>query len=173
LLAQLQASVIHRPWSAALLERADAGVELGNTYPEPIIDPSRGRGRALKAYARVHSACLSQQRQLYTSANPAIVAASITLGDAMDDDKPILEQMTDAVSTAAAATTDAAKTVVKKVRKAARKVTKKVTPKKAKKAKKAPKKSSAKKSAKKSPKKSKKATKKVARKKKKAKKSKR
>jgi deoxyribodipyrimidine photolyase len=167
---QLPASVIHRPWSVTLLELADAGAELGNTYPEPIIDHSRGRGRALKAYARVHSACLSQQRQLYTSANPAIVAASITLGDAMDDDKPILEQMTDAVSTAAAATTDAAKTVVKKVRKAARKVTKKVTPKKAKKT---PKKSSAKKSGKKSPKKSKKAAKKVARKKKKAKKAKR
>jgi deoxyribodipyrimidine photo-lyase len=56
LLAQLQASVIHRPWSAALLERADAGVELGNTYTEPIVDHSRGRERALEAYARVRSA---------------------------------------------------------------------------------------------------------------------
>jgi deoxyribodipyrimidine photo-lyase len=55
-LAQLPASVIHRPWSATPLERADAGVELGNTYPEPIINHSRGRERALKAYARVRSA---------------------------------------------------------------------------------------------------------------------
>ena len=55
-LAQLPASVIHRPWSATPLELADAGVELGNTYPQPIIDHSRGRERALKAYARVRSA---------------------------------------------------------------------------------------------------------------------
>src|SRR6202022_71542 len=94
--------------------------------------------------ARGQSLCqssqrLSQRHPLYTSANPAIVRASTTLGDAMDDDKPILEQMTDAMSTAATATTDAAKTVVKKVKKAAKKVAKKkkVTPKKAKKAKKA------------------------------------
>jgi deoxyribodipyrimidine photo-lyase len=56
LFAQLPASVIHRPWSATPLELADAGVKLGNTYPEPIIDHSRGRERALKAYARVRSA---------------------------------------------------------------------------------------------------------------------
>jgi deoxyribodipyrimidine photo-lyase len=53
---QLPASVIHRPWSATPLELADAGVELGSTYPEPIIDHSRGRGRALKAYATVRIA---------------------------------------------------------------------------------------------------------------------
>jgi hypothetical protein len=109
---------------------------------------------------------------LYTSANPAIVAALTTLGDDMDDEKPVLEQMTDAMSSAADATKEAAKTAVKKVRKAAKRVAKKVTPKKkaAKKAKKAAKKSTAKKSAKKS---AKKAVKKVAKKKKKAKKSKR
>jgi deoxyribodipyrimidine photo-lyase len=56
LLVQLPASVIHRPWSATPLELADAGVELGSTYPEPIIDHSRGRGRALKAYATVRIA---------------------------------------------------------------------------------------------------------------------
>ena len=38
----------------------------------------------------------------------------------MDDDKPVLEQVTDAVSTAATATTEAVKTVAKKVRKAAK-----------------------------------------------------
>ena len=75
----------------------------------------------------------------------------------MDDDKPVLEHVTDAVSTAATATTEAAKTVVKKVRKAAKKVAKKVMPKK--KAKKA-----AKKSAKKGKKAVKKAAKKVAKK---------
>src|SRR5258708_18291534 len=60
-------------------------------------------------------------RRLYTSANPANVTASTTPGDAMDDDKPILEQMTGAVSTAATATADAAKTLVKKAKKAAKK----------------------------------------------------
>src|SRR6266478_3654898 len=98
-----------------------------------------------------------------TKTNPAIVEPSNkTLGDDMDDEKSVLEQLTDAMSNAAGAT----KTAVKKVKKAARKVAKKVTPKKAKKAKKASKKSPAKKSAKK-------AGKKAAKKKKKARKSRR
>src|SRR5437763_14315428 len=84
-----------------------------------------------------------------TSTNPAIVEPSNkTLGDDMDEEKSVLEQMTDAVSNAAGATKEDAKTAVKKVKKAARKVAKKMTPKKTKKAKKASKKSSAKKSAK-------------------------
>src|SRR5437879_8263937 len=69
-----------------------------------------------------------------TSTNPAIVEPSNkTLGDDMDEEKSVLEQMTDAVSNAAGATKEAAKTAVKKVKKAARKVAKKMTPKKAKK----------------------------------------
>jgi deoxyribodipyrimidine photo-lyase len=55
-LAQLPASVIHRPWSATPLERASAGVNLGKTYPTPIIDHRAGRERALKAYAKVRAA---------------------------------------------------------------------------------------------------------------------
>ena len=51
----------------------------------------------------------------------------------MDDDKPVIEQMTDAVAAAATTTTEAAKTVVKKVRKAAKKVARKVSPAKKKK----------------------------------------
>jgi deoxyribodipyrimidine photo-lyase len=31
-------------------------VELGNTYPEPIIDHKKGRERALKAYAKLRGA---------------------------------------------------------------------------------------------------------------------
>src|SRR3978361_2389890 len=87
---------------------------------------------------------------LSTIHESAIVAASTTLGDAMDDDKSIVQTATDAVSSAASATTAAVKTVAKKVKKTAKKVVKKVTPKKAKKA---GKKSSAKKSAKKAGKK--------------------
>jgi deoxyribodipyrimidine photo-lyase len=52
-IADLPAPVIHRPWSATPLELASAGVELGKTYPEPIIDQKKGRERALKAYAKV------------------------------------------------------------------------------------------------------------------------
>jgi deoxyribodipyrimidine photo-lyase len=46
----------HQPWSAAPLELKGAGVELGNTYPKPIIDHKKGRERALKAYTKVRAA---------------------------------------------------------------------------------------------------------------------
>jgi len=55
-LAQLPSGVIHRPWTAAPLELASAGVELGTTYPAPIIDHREGRERALEAYAKVRGA---------------------------------------------------------------------------------------------------------------------
>jgi deoxyribodipyrimidine photo-lyase len=52
-LAPLPASLIHQPWRAAPLELKAAGIELGKTYPEPIIDHKAGRERALKAYAKL------------------------------------------------------------------------------------------------------------------------
>ena len=54
-LAQLPASLIHRPWSAAPIELKSAGIALGKTYPEPIIDHGKGRERALRAYARLRA----------------------------------------------------------------------------------------------------------------------
>jgi deoxyribodipyrimidine photo-lyase len=54
-LARLPANLIHRPWSASPIELESAGIDLGNTYPEPIIDHSRGRERALRAYATVRT----------------------------------------------------------------------------------------------------------------------
>ena len=54
-LAALPAATIHQPWRAAPLELAGAGVQLGKTYPEPIVDHSKGRERALAAYARVRA----------------------------------------------------------------------------------------------------------------------
>jgi deoxyribodipyrimidine photo-lyase len=51
----LPTSLIHRPWSAAPLELEAAGVELGTTYPKPIIDHGKGRERALKAYAMIRA----------------------------------------------------------------------------------------------------------------------
>ncbi len=55
-LAQLPDSGIHQPWSASPLERASAGVRLGTTYPQPIVDHKAGRERALAAYAKVRGA---------------------------------------------------------------------------------------------------------------------
>ena len=48
-LADLPKKVLHQPWSAsdAVLEKA--GVTLGETYPEPIIEHKKGRERALAA----------------------------------------------------------------------------------------------------------------------------
>jgi deoxyribodipyrimidine photo-lyase len=48
--------MIHQPWNAAALELAGAGVRLGKTYPEPIVDHKAARERALAAYAKVRAA---------------------------------------------------------------------------------------------------------------------
>jgi deoxyribodipyrimidine photo-lyase len=55
-LAALPAPAIHQPWRATPLELKDAAVELGTTYPKPIIDHRKGRERALAAYAKVRAA---------------------------------------------------------------------------------------------------------------------
>jgi deoxyribodipyrimidine photo-lyase len=52
-LARLPAKLIHQPWRATPLELRSADVELGHSYPEPIIDHARGRERALAAYAKL------------------------------------------------------------------------------------------------------------------------
>jgi deoxyribodipyrimidine photo-lyase len=49
-LAALDRQFIHAPWEAPGAELARAGVRLGETYPEPIIDLAGGRARALEAY---------------------------------------------------------------------------------------------------------------------------
>ena len=54
-LAQLPAGLIHQPWSATPLELNAAGIELGKSYPQPIIDHRAGRERALKAYAKIRA----------------------------------------------------------------------------------------------------------------------
>jgi deoxyribodipyrimidine photo-lyase len=55
-LAALPAPLIHRPWTASPLELAAAGIELGSSYPAPIVDHKVGRERALAAYARLRAA---------------------------------------------------------------------------------------------------------------------
>lgn len=54
-LAELPKKLIHQPWEAAPLELASAGVTLGKTYPQPIVDHRKGRERALKAYEKVRA----------------------------------------------------------------------------------------------------------------------
>ena len=55
-LAKLPNKLIHRPWEATPMELASAGIEFGKTYPEPIIEHTAGRERALKAYASIRNA---------------------------------------------------------------------------------------------------------------------
>ena len=52
-LAPLPDKLIHQPWTATPLELASAGIELGKTYPQPIVDHKAGRERALAAYATI------------------------------------------------------------------------------------------------------------------------
>lgn len=54
-LASLPPKLIHQPWTATPLELASAGVTLGKTYPEPIVDHAMARARALDAYAKTRA----------------------------------------------------------------------------------------------------------------------
>jgi Deoxyribodipyrimidine photolyase len=50
-LARLPAKYIHAPWMAPASVLAEAGVELGKTYPWPVIEHVHARNRALAALA--------------------------------------------------------------------------------------------------------------------------
>ncbi|WP_181770082.1 deoxyribodipyrimidine photo-lyase [Bradyrhizobium sp. UNPF46] len=52
-LNDLPAKLIHRPWQATPIELASAGITLGKTYPQPIVEHAKGRERALAAYAKI------------------------------------------------------------------------------------------------------------------------
>ena len=52
-LADLPENCVHAPWQARELELAAAGVELGKTYPRPIVDHAEARERTLLRYAVV------------------------------------------------------------------------------------------------------------------------
>lgn len=55
-LAALPAKWIHRPWEAPREVLRDAGVALGENYPQPIVDHARARQRALAAFAGMRKA---------------------------------------------------------------------------------------------------------------------
>ena len=46
----MPAQYIHKPWEASPLILKAAGVDLGQSYPEPLIGVKEGRERALAAY---------------------------------------------------------------------------------------------------------------------------
>lgn len=52
-LAKLDTKYIHKPWEAPadLLEKA--GIRLGETYPEPMVDHGEARSRALAAFEKI------------------------------------------------------------------------------------------------------------------------
>ncbi len=57
-LAKLPAGIIHAPWVAGSLDLAAYGVALGIDYPEPVVDHSMARQRALDAYRRARSSAV-------------------------------------------------------------------------------------------------------------------
>jgi len=52
-LRELSANAIHAPWRADRDTLAAAGVTLGATYPEPVVDHAAARKRTLERYGRV------------------------------------------------------------------------------------------------------------------------
>ncbi len=54
-LAKLKGKAVHAPWLADEAVLRDAGVELGRTYPKPILDHGESRQRALTAYRKVRA----------------------------------------------------------------------------------------------------------------------
>lgn len=48
-LAELPTAVLHQPWTAAASDLRTAGIKLGKSYPEPVIDHATARQRALSA----------------------------------------------------------------------------------------------------------------------------
>ena len=54
-IASLPNAVIHKPWTAGRTTLEEAGVRLGSTYPEPIVDHAFARARALDAFQTIKS----------------------------------------------------------------------------------------------------------------------
>jgi deoxyribodipyrimidine photo-lyase len=52
-LASLPRHLIHRPWLAPAELLRDAGLKLGTTYPDPLVDHREARLRALAALAHM------------------------------------------------------------------------------------------------------------------------
>ncbi len=55
-LRELEAPGVHAPWKVGPLELASAGITLGETYPEPMVDHAMARKRAIAAYEAARGA---------------------------------------------------------------------------------------------------------------------
>ncbi len=55
-LERLHPRYVHRPFAAPATTLAEAGIELGTTYPKPIVDHALARDRALAAFRQITSA---------------------------------------------------------------------------------------------------------------------
>lgn len=54
-LAKVPDRWIHRPWQAPAVELRKAGVELGHSYPQPIVHHDKARQRALEVFRKLRS----------------------------------------------------------------------------------------------------------------------
>jgi len=52
-LAALPAEHIHEPWRAPAAVLRAASIEIGKTYPAPVVDHARARDRALAAFRKI------------------------------------------------------------------------------------------------------------------------
>lgn len=52
-LNRLPSEWVHKPWEAPTRLLTEAGIQLGSTYPRPIVDHSAARSRALEALQRI------------------------------------------------------------------------------------------------------------------------
>jgi deoxyribodipyrimidine photo-lyase len=50
---------LYKPWEAPELTLKAAGVELGKTYPNPIVDHREARETALEAYATLKNVAMA------------------------------------------------------------------------------------------------------------------
>jgi deoxyribodipyrimidine photo-lyase len=53
-LAQLSTRLIHKPWTATEAQLEEAGIQLGKTYPKPIVDHDAARKRALASFKEIN-----------------------------------------------------------------------------------------------------------------------
>jgi deoxyribodipyrimidine photo-lyase len=62
-LAALPAKWIHCPWQAPEEVLSDAGVTLGKTYPQPMVDHAAARERAIVAWKGVKKKRITGRRK--------------------------------------------------------------------------------------------------------------
>jgi deoxyribodipyrimidine photo-lyase len=70
-LARLPDKYIHHPWDAPAAVLSSAGVHLGRTYPQPMVDHAHARTRALAAFRATRAAGASEDHTFEFDQDPA------------------------------------------------------------------------------------------------------